>query len=101
MDRKSRLPAISAPALRIVRFSGKALTAGVENVDGPFPLRVYCPAKCVADCFKYRRKIGIEVAIEALREGWRERRFTIEELDNYARICRVERILSPYLEAIL
>jgi len=101
IDRKSRLPAVSTPQLRIVRFSGEALTAGIGNVDGPFPLRVYCPAKCVADCFKYRHKIGIEVAIEALKEGWRERRFTIKELDEYARICRVERVLTPYLEAIL
>lgn len=101
IDRKARRPVAGATALRIVRFSGKALTEGVESLAGPFPLRVYCPAKCVADCFKYRGKIGIDVAVEALKAGWREGRFTLGELDYYARICRVERVLTPYLEAIL
>ena len=101
LDRKARQPVAASTTLRIVRFSGKALTEGIETVKGPFPLRVYNPAKTVTDCFKYRHKIGIDVAIEALKEGWRERRFTLPELDHYARICRVERILTPYLEAIL
>ena len=54
-------------------------------------MRVYSPAKTVADCFKYRNKIGWDVALEALRDGWRQRRFTMDELDHYARICRVQR----------
>ncbi len=101
IDRKARLPVAGPTELHIVRFSGKALSEGIQTIEGPFPLRVYCPAKCVADCFKYRNKIGLSVAIEALKEGWRDRRFTIAELDHYARICRVERIMTPYLEAIL
>jgi len=101
VDRKARLPQSDAASLRIVRFSGPALSEGIDTIDAPFPLRVYSPAKCVADCFKYRNKIGLDVAIEALKEGWRERRFTIQELDRYARICRVERVMTPYLEAII
>lgn len=101
VDRKARLPVAHTTPMQIVRFSGKALTEGIQEINGPFPMRVYSPAKCVADCFKYRNKIGIDVAVEALKEGWRARRFTIAELDHYARICRVERVLTPYLEAIL
>jgi hypothetical protein len=55
----------------------------------------------VADAFKYRNKIGLEVALEALREGWRARRFTMSELQRYAKICRVSRVMQPYLEALL
>jgi hypothetical protein len=54
----------------------------------------------VADCFKYRNKIGLDVALEALREAWRSRRFTMDELDHYAGICRVRRVMKPYLEAL-
>lgn len=62
------------------------------------PLRVYGVAKTVADCFKYRNKIGLDVALEALREGWRERRFTIDELDRYAEVSSVMR---PYVESLV
>jgi hypothetical protein len=61
-------------------------------------VRVYGVAKTIADCFKFRNRIGLDVALEALREGWRGRRFTMDELWGYARICRVERIMRPYLE---
>jgi predicted transcriptional regulator of viral defense system len=101
IDRKARIPKVDYPPLRLVRFSGPALEEGFEAIDGPFPIRVYNPAKTVADCFKYRNKFGLDVAIEALREGWRLKRFSIRELNHYARICRVEKIITPYLEAIL
>jgi predicted transcriptional regulator of viral defense system len=101
IDGKAKLPKSDYPPLRAVRFSGLALSEGVDTVEGAFPLRVYNPAKTVADCFKYRNKIGLDVAIEALREGWRQRRFKIGELDHFARICRVEKVITPYLEAIL
>ncbi|MGQ0814825.1 MAG: hypothetical protein ACT4O1_10220 [Gemmatimonadota bacterium] len=55
----------------------------------------------MADCFKYRNKIGLEVALEALRDGWRERRFTIDELDRYAEICRVNSVIRPYVESVV
>jgi hypothetical protein len=61
---------------------------------------VYCVAKTLADCYKYRNKIGLDVALEALRQGWRTRRFTMDELDRYAAIYRVQRVIQPYLEAL-
>lgn len=88
--------------LRIVRFSGKALTAGVEEhvVDG-VPVRVYSAAKTVADCFKYRNKIGFDVAIEALRDCWEQRRCTMDQLWEYAGVCRVTNVMRPYLESLV
>jgi predicted transcriptional regulator of viral defense system len=101
IDRRARKPSVRVPKLRIVRFSGAALTNGVERhkiegVDVP----VYSVAKTVADCFKYRNKIGLDVAIEALRDGLRERRFSRDELWNYAKVCRVGSIMRPYLETL-
>lgn len=101
IDRRARRPSLRYPPLRIVRYSGAALTAGVEShiVEGR-TVKVYNVAKTVADCFKYRNKIGLDVALEALREAWRERRFTMDELDRYAAICRVQRVMRPYLEVL-
>jgi predicted transcriptional regulator of viral defense system len=89
------------PPLRVVRYTGSALTEGIREhrVEGQ-PVRVYGVAKTLADCFKYRNKIGLDVALEALREAWRSRRFTMDELERYARICRVQRVMRPYLEAL-
>lgn len=102
IDRKARLPK-PGPGLdfRFQRFSGKALMAGVERhiVDG-VAVRVYSVAKTVADCFKYRHKIGLDVALEALREVRRERKATSGEIHRYARICRVENVMRPYMEAL-
>ena len=102
IDRKARAPSETEMPLRIVRFSGEARTAGVKThlIDG-VRLRVYEPAKPVADCFKYRNKIGVDVAIEALRECWRSRRCTADELWRYAAVCRVANVMRPYLEAIV
>ena len=102
IDRRSRRPVLRYPPLRVVRFSGPALTEGVEShrIEGQ-NVRVYRVAKTLADCFKYRNKIGLDVAMEALREAWRARRFTADELDHYARICRVQRVMQPYLEALV
>lgn len=99
IDRKARRPAVSDLPLRVVRFSGPALVAGIENhvLEG-VPVRVTTPAKTVADCFKYRHKIGLDIALEALREGWRERRFSLDELWAMARVCRVANVMRPYLE---
>ncbi len=87
--------------LRVVRFSGLALSFGVEEhrVEG-VPLRVYSPAKTVADCFKYRNKLGQEVALDALRETWRARRATVSELWEAAQVCRVTSVMRPYLELL-
>jgi predicted transcriptional regulator of viral defense system len=101
IDRRARRPALKYPPLRVVRYSGAALTEGVEShrLEGR-TVRVYGVAKTLADCFKYRNKIGLDVALEALREAWRARRFTMDELDRYAGICRVQRVMRPYLEAL-
>ncbi|MCR4304427.1 MAG: type IV toxin-antitoxin system AbiEi family antitoxin domain-containing protein [Gallionella sp.] len=90
------------PPLRIVHFSGEAFTAGVETHHrSGGVVRVYSVAKTVADGFKFRNRIGLDVAIEALREGWQQRRFTLDELDAMARICRVQAVIRPYVEALV
>jgi predicted transcriptional regulator of viral defense system len=102
IERRARRPTLRHPPLRIVRPSGEAFSSGVEmhRVEGQ-KLRVYGVAKTLADCFKYRNKIGLDVALEALREAWRARRFTMDELERYAAICRVQRVMRPYLEALV
>ncbi len=95
-------PKIDYPAIRFVRFSGKAFTEGVETYDiEGVPVKIYNPAKTVADCFKYRNKIGLDVALEALRDCLDQRKCSVNELWRYAEICRVSNIMRPYLEAML
>lgn len=99
--RGSEAPRIDYPPVNVYWFSGRAFSEGITApvVDGK-KLRVYAPEKTITDVFKYRNKLGIDVALEALR-AWRERRTSrIETLLQYARICRVERIILPYLEAM-
>jgi predicted transcriptional regulator of viral defense system len=98
---KARRPKLEYPPLRVMRFSAATLEAGVEThvVEG-VKIRVFNPAKTVADCFKYRNKIGLDVALEALREAWRARRSTSQELWKYAEICRVANVMRPYLESL-
>lgn len=98
----ARHPRPGSPPLRVVRFSGLALNEGIEDhvIEG-VRVRVYNPAKTVADCFKYRNKIGLDVALEALRETWRERRATMDELWRYAEVCRVATVMRPYLESLI
>jgi predicted transcriptional regulator of viral defense system len=102
IDRRARSPAVDYPPLRLMRFSSASLSAGVEThrIEGQ-AVKVYSIPKTLADLFKYRNKVGIEVALEALREAWRERRFTMDEIDRYAKICRVDRVMRPYLEALV
>lgn len=102
IDVKARSPKEDIIPLRIVRFSGEALTAGIEthSIDG-VDVKVYNPAKTVADCFKYRNKIGLDVAIEALRDCWRKKLATSDELWHYAKVCRVARVMRPYLESVV
>jgi predicted transcriptional regulator of viral defense system len=98
----SRKPRIETPPLNIFRFSGAAYRQGIEThkVKG-LELCVYNPAKTVADCFKYRNKIGLDVAIEALRDVWRQKRATADELWHYAKVCRMSNVMRPYLESIV
>jgi len=101
IDRRARMPRVAWPPLHVVRFSGRALTEGVEThrIEGE-AVRVYSVAKTIADCFKYRNKLGMDVALEALKDAWRRRRVRMTDLDRHARVCRVERAMRPYLEAL-
>lgn len=101
IENKSLAPKLDFPPLRIVRFSGTALTEGVEEhvVDG-VTIRVTGVAKTIADCFKYRNKIGLDVALEALREAWHAKRMTNEDIWHYAKICRVANVMRPYLDSL-
>jgi len=94
-------PRLDYPPVRVTLVSGPAFAYGVERhqVDG-VPVRIYSPAKTVADCFKFRNKIGVDVAIEALREVLRAKRCTREELWAASKACRVTTVIRPYLEAI-
>ena len=100
LPEKARRPRLDSPPLRIARFSGRALTAGVEHhvIEG-VRVPIYSPAKTVADCFKYRNKIGLDVAIEALKDYLAKHRGQVGELWRFAQICRVARVIQPYLEA--
>lgn len=102
IDGKAWRPAISYPPIRFVTMSGEALHAGVEEhfIDG-VKIKVFSPAKTVVDCFKYRNKLGLDVALEALREGWSSRKFTMDELLHYAEICRVKKVMKPYIESLV
>jgi predicted transcriptional regulator of viral defense system len=101
IDQKARHPNVDYPPVRIVRFSGDALAFGIEEhvVDG-VKVRVYSPAKTIADCFKYRNKIGLDVAIEALRDCLQQRKATLDELWSAAKVCRMSNVMRPYLEAV-
>lgn len=98
---KARAPKMEYPPLRIVRFSGAALTDGVEDhqIDG-VTVRVTNVARTVADCFKFRNKIGLDVAMEALQEAWRAKRVSMDELWRYATLCRVANVMRPYMESL-
>lgn len=99
---EARTPHVPSLPLRIVRFSGAAYETGIEAhaIQG-VPVRVYSPAKTVVDCFKFRNKVGLDVALEALRDVWRERRVTMDELWRYARVCRMTNVMRPYLESLV
>lgn len=94
-------PRLDQPALRVVRMSGPALSEGVEpvEIDG-VRVQVFNPAKTVADCFKFRNKIGLDVALEALRDGWAQRKLTMDAIWHYAAVNRVGNVMRPYLESI-
>ncbi|WP_066261670.1 type IV toxin-antitoxin system AbiEi family antitoxin domain-containing protein [Hydrogenophaga flava] len=94
-------PQLGYPPLRVVRLRGAAYSEGIQTVtEHGAPVRVYSAAKTVTDCFKFRHKIGLDVALEALKEAWRSRKVSMAELNHFARINRVERVMQPYLEAV-
>ncbi len=101
IDRKARKPVTAGLPVRVVRFSGAALREGVDErqIEG-VTVRVTNVPKTVADCFKYRNKVGLDVALEALRDAWRSRKMTMDEMTHYARVCRVANVMRPYLESL-
>lgn len=98
----SRKPKVDHPPLRVVRFSGKAFMEGVERhrIEG-VEVRIYSAAKTVADCFKYRNKIGVDVAVQALRDAWQKRVVTAEQISRFAKVCRVTNVMRPFLDSLL
>jgi predicted transcriptional regulator of viral defense system len=101
IDVKARSPKIKYPPVRVVRFSGEALRFGVQEHDiQGGTIRVYSPAKTVADCFKFRHKIGSDIAVEALRECLRKKNATVDQLWEAAKVCRVANVMRPYMESL-
>jgi len=87
--------------IRLVQFSGESFSAGIEERDiKGVKVKIYSPAKTVADCFKFRNKIGLDVALEALRDCRRQRKCSNDDLYRFAKVCRVWKIMRPYLEAM-
>lgn len=101
IDRKARVPKVMTPQVRVMRFSGLALTTGVEEhvIEG-VAVRIFGPAKTVVDCFRYRNKIGFDVALEALRDCLEQRKSSPDELWELARACRIGSVIRPYIEAL-
>ena len=101
IDNKAAAPKLDYPPLRLVRFSGAALTEGVEEhvVDG-VTVRVTGVAKTVADCFKFRNKIGLDVALEALKDARTRNKASSDDIWRFAKVCRVANVMRPYLESI-
>jgi len=101
LGKGARKPAILSPSLRVVRLTEPSLSEGVEKhtVEG-VSVRVYSAAKTVADCFKFRNKIGLDIAIEGLKDCLRQKKATINDIHRYAKICRVSNVIRPYMEAL-
>ncbi len=99
---KDRKPALDYPPVRIVRFGGKALALGVEThkIDS-VPVRIFDPAKSIVDCFRFRNTVGLDVALEALRMGWRSRKAKPDDIARYAKALRIWSVVRPYLESVV
>jgi predicted transcriptional regulator of viral defense system len=101
LDRKARRPVPNDVSLRVVRFSGAMLTYGIVSTSLlGVPARVTSPARTVVDCFRYRNRIGLDVALEALRDAVRTRTVTVDEITRAAEVCRARTLVKPYLEAL-
>ncbi len=102
VPRGARVPRLSFPPLRVVRISPAMFRQGIErhHLEG-HSVRVYSLARTVADCFRFRNTIGLDVALEALKEAWRSRRLNMDELNRVAKQLRVSRVMQPYLETIV
>ena len=101
MPRGSHSPRIDYPPIRMVQMAGRAHLSGVEeHLCNEVKVRFYSPAKTVVDCFKHRNKIGLDVALEALKDAWRTRKASADDLWRYAQDCRVATVMRPYMEAV-
>ena len=101
MPRGSHSPRIDYPPIRMVQMAGRAHLSGVEeHLCNEVKVRIYSPAKTVVDCFKHRNKIGLDVALEALKDAWRTRKASADDLWRYAQGCRVATVMRPYMEAV-
>ncbi len=98
---KAWAPKMDYPPLRVVRFSGISLIEGIEDhqIDG-VTVRVTNVPRTVVDCFKFRNKVGLDVALEALKEAWQGKRVSMDELWHYANLCRVSNVMRPYMESL-
>ena len=101
IDRKARKPRAPELPVRIVRFSGPMLRYGIQTREVlGVTVRVTSPARTVVDCFRYRKKVGLDVALEALRDAIRSRKATVDEITRVADVSRIHSVISPYLEAV-
>jgi predicted transcriptional regulator of viral defense system len=96
------VPRVSAPPLRVLHISPPVFELGIEahRIEGQ-TVRVYSVARTVADCFRFRNKIGLDVALEALTDAWRSKRLNLDELNRIAKKLRVQRVMQPYLETVV
>lgn len=98
----TQTPASGNPALRIARLRGAAYSEGIETfVEQGSTIRVYSLDKTITDCFKFRHKIGLDVALEALKDAWQQRKLDMNKVTHFARINRVEKVMQPYLETVV
>ncbi|SRR6266480_38471 len=101
LDRKARKPQVSGLRVKVVRFSGPMLRYAIKTREVlGVTVRLTSPARTVVDCFRYRNKIGLDVALEALRDAIRSRKVTAGEIARVAEVCRIQTVISPYLESI-
>lgn len=102
VPRGTRVPRVTAPPLRVVNVSTAVFDLGIEEhrVEGQ-SVRIYSLARTIADCFRFRNKVGLDVALEALTEAWRAKRLKIDELNRIAKKLRVQRVMQPYLETVV
>jgi predicted transcriptional regulator of viral defense system len=102
IPRRSSRPRVQYPPVRILRFSDETMAEGREvvRIEGRL-VPIFSLEKTIADCFKYRNKLGLDVALEALQDSWRERKLDLAALCRYAALCRVRKVIQPYLEALV
>jgi predicted transcriptional regulator of viral defense system len=101
IGQKARAPKLDFPPLRIIRMNDLSFGLTTLIVDGGIPIQVTNVAKTIADCFKYRNKVGIDVALEALRDAWRQKKVTMDEIWLAAEHCRVANVIRPYMESLV